>query len=87
MFLTGDMWTFPIIEKLGGRAAVAALVRRTRDGKSSKITNDTVRMWIARNSIPGYAVRQMIGEAERKGLAISETDFRRARVRKIKVLA
>jgi len=84
LFQTDRMWTLQIIEKLGGRAAVAALVRRKRDGKSSKITCDTVRMWIARNSIPGYAMRQLIGEAERRNLNITEADFRRVRARKTK---
>lgn len=73
------MWTFPIIEKLGGRHAVAALVRRAQDGAALPLTVDTVRMWIARSSIPGYAVRQMMEEAERRGIEVGARDFERCR--------
>lgn len=74
---TRRMWTFPIIEKLGGRHAVAALVRRVQDGAAVPLTVDTVRMWIARSSIPGYAVRQMMEEAERRGIEVGARDFER----------
>lgn len=67
------MLTYPIIEKLGGRQAVAGLVRR----RSGGVTVDTVRMWIARDSIPGYALRQMIAAAEGRGIRVDASDLRR----------
>ena len=73
------MWTFPIIEKLGGRGAVAMIVRRFPSGDPVPVTVDTVRMWVSRNSIPGYALRQLIAEAQKRKITLSARDFERCK--------
>lgn len=70
------MFTFPIIDKLGGRDAVAALIRRPRAVERG-VTPDAVRMWISRDSMPGYAIRQLYEEAERRAIPVSAADFQR----------
>lgn len=69
------MKTFPIIEKLGGRAAIAPRLKRASKGGVRPVTVDTIRMWSARNSIPGYATRQLIVIAAFEGVSIEPDDF------------
>jgi len=73
------MNTFPIIEKLGGRKAVAARLHRRVDGKKRALTADTVRMWCSRSSIPGYALKQLLTLAEREKIAVCVDDLRPVR--------
>jgi hypothetical protein len=65
------MSTFPIIEKLGGRRAVAALI--VRDGRP--LSPDALRMWAARGRIPGYAIQEMLTLAEQRGIRVTAEDF------------
>lgn len=66
------MKTFPIIEKLGGRKAVAEIVS---GGHCRPVSADAVRMWSARGRIPGYAIRLMMEHAERRKIAIAASDL------------
>lgn len=50
------MKTFPIIEKLGGRAAVAEQL----SSDDRLVSRDAIRMWSARGRIPGHAVKRML---------------------------
>lgn len=65
--------TFPIINRLGGRYAVASILR----AHGVKASTDGVRMWSAANRgvIPGDATRELMQEAERLGLRYDAKDF------------
>lgn len=71
------MYTIPIIEKLGGREVVAAKVTRPAKGRRKPITRHALNMWVARNSIPGFAVVQLLELATASGITIEPDDFRR----------
>lgn len=71
------MQTIPIIDKLGGRAAVAEGLKRTHTGRSSVVTPKAIGMWVSRGAIPGYAVIQLMTLAKEKRLAVSASDFER----------
>lgn len=66
------MATFPIIEKLGGRAAMPKVLRR--QGLRPK-TVDAVRMWVARGQIPGEAQRALMREADNRSIPYTADDF------------
>ncbi len=71
------MYQFPIIEKLGGRAEVAAKLKRTHRGRSSTVTKHALNMWIARNRIPGFAVVQLLTLAAARQIEVGSDDFKR----------
>lgn len=71
------MYTIPIIEKLGGREAVAEALTRTHRGRSAKVTRHALNMWISRNSIPGFAVVQMLDLARAQAIEVGPNDFKR----------
>jgi predicted DNA-binding protein len=60
---------FPIIEKLGGREAVAKLL-------AGKVKADAVRMWHARGRIPSDAQLALMDAADRRSIRYTATDFR-----------
>jgi RHH-type transcriptional regulator, rel operon repressor / antitoxin RelB len=60
---------FPIIEKLGGREAVARLL-------AGKVKSNAVRMWHARGRIPSDAQLALMEAADRENIRYSATDFR-----------
>ena len=71
------MYTIPIIEKLGGREAVAnALIRQTDQGPRP-VDKRALNMWIMRGSIPGYAIKQLVQLAKRRRVRIEDGDFER----------
>ena len=67
------MQTYPIIEKLGGRERVFAMLS---DGEDGQKTLDAIRMWVQRGSIPGAAQRRLMEEADRQGVEYTADDFR-----------
>lgn len=77
MWLIGFMYTIPIIDKLGGREAVAEALKRTHKGRSATVTRHALNMWISRNSIPGFAVVQMLELARIQEIDVGPNDFKR----------
>lgn len=76
------MQTFPIIQKAGGREAIAEIVTHPTKGK---VGVDAIRMWEQRGRIPGYAIADLLRWSEAAKVPISESDFRtmpRKRLRK-----
>jgi predicted DNA-binding protein len=67
---------FPIIEKLGGREAVAKLL-------AGKVKPNAVRMWHARGRIPSEAQVALMEAADRESIRYTATDFRPRAVAKI----
>lgn len=65
------MKTFGIIEKLGGRQRVAALLCEA--GRA--ITVDGVRMWSKRGQVPGAALQVLMAVAERKRIKVTAADL------------
>lgn len=63
---------FPIIEKLGGREAAVA---KLRAAGISRATLDAARMWLARGSMPGWAIKGLMLAAEAEGIGYSSADF------------
>jgi predicted DNA-binding protein len=70
---------FPIIEKLGGREAVAKLL-------AGKVKADAVRMWHARGRIPSAAQLALMEAADRRSIRYTATDFRPQAVARISLL-
>lgn len=62
---------FPIIRKLGGRFRVVPLLKE----QGHEISEDGVRMWAARGSIPGGAARILMKIADYKSVAYDARDF------------
>jgi RHH-type transcriptional regulator, rel operon repressor / antitoxin RelB len=60
---------FPIIEKLGGRDAVAKLL-------AGKVKANAVRMWHARGRIPSDAQLVLMEAADRRSIRYTASDFR-----------
>ena len=60
---------FPIVEKLGGREAVAKLL-------AGKVKPNAVRMWHARGRIPSDAQLVLMEAADRESIRYTATDFR-----------
>ncbi len=82
-WLYEPMYTIPAIEKLGGREAVADALKRTHKGRSPRVTTKAISMWVSRDSIPGFAVVQMLELAAGRGISLSPSDFkRRGRLRR-----
>ncbi|MGD9613765.1 MAG: hypothetical protein AB7H90_01060 [Alphaproteobacteria bacterium] len=72
------MWTFPILEKLGGLDAVFARLK-ARDFPIK--TRDALRMWRnpTRGVIPGEAVVELMRICEEEGVKYSADDFKLVR--------
>lgn len=60
---------FPIIKKLGGVRATFEILRPLLK------TDEAIRMWRKRGSIPGEAMRRMMAAAEKKRIRYSAADF------------
>lgn len=71
------MYQIPIITKLGGKAAVAKALRRTHKGRATEVSRKTINQWICRESIPGFAVIQMLAMASERGITVEPGDFER----------
>jgi RHH-type transcriptional regulator, rel operon repressor / antitoxin RelB len=67
---------FPIVEKLGGREAVAKLL-------AGKVKPNAVRMWHARGRIPSDAQLVLMEAADRESIRYTATDFRPKAVARI----
>lgn len=68
------MWTFPIIEKLGGLDAV---FDRLKTRGFPLQTRDAIRMWRSPNRgvIPGDAALELMRICEEEGIEYSAADF------------
>jgi hypothetical protein len=66
------MREFPIVTKLGGRDAVFRVLHAAEQRVE---TIHALRMWVARDSIPGDAQRILMAEADRLGIKYSAIDF------------
>lgn len=71
------MYSIPIIEKLGGRDAVADMLKRPGRGSRQAVSKHALNMWVARDSIPGFAVVQLVELANKRGIQIGPSDFKR----------
>lgn len=71
------MYSIPIIDKLGGREAVARSLIRQTDQGPQPIGKHALNMWIMRGRIPGYAVEQLVLLAKRRRVRIEDGDFKR----------
>ena len=66
------MRTFPIVEKLGGRAAVA---------KMRGVSVHAIRMWAQRRRIPGDDLAALILAVEKAGIPFEARDLRVIEIR------
>jgi hypothetical protein len=64
---------FPIIEKLGGRETAFELLQKAAPGKIQTI--HALRMWLARRSIPGWALVIFLQVAEERSIEYSVADL------------
>jgi hypothetical protein len=69
------MWTFPILEKLGG---LDATFERLRAREFPIKTPDALRMWRSpkRGVIPGDAAVELMRICEEEGIVYSADDFK-----------
>lgn len=72
----GTVLTIPIIEMLGGHDAMLALVIES----GRKRTKDAVQSWARRAGMPEYARQLAARECERRGIAITASDFEPSRL-------
>ena len=69
-------FTFPIIEKLGGRTALSKVLTRPHERRQT-VTKVAIGLWVHRGSIPGFAVVQMMELARQRDVPVEPTDFAR----------
>lgn len=72
MYIIRVMYTIPIIQKLGGRRELFPKLRQLTDKWT---TEDALRMWEMRLSIPGSAYPYLMQIADSEGVAYTPTDF------------